>query len=131
PRCPCSRFNLPQFTELARSYGDRIGFGVVVLSPDEYTIEEIQEKMGMDLPVTFDRSLAEACGVYSTPQAVLMDADHKLYYRGNYNKSRYCADRATNYAHMAIDSLLGHHTELHPDRAALVSYGCDLTNCRK
>src|SRR5688572_6777344 len=41
PRCPCSRFNVPQFRALAREYGDRIDFGVVVLSPEHYTEEEI------------------------------------------------------------------------------------------
>jgi hypothetical protein len=129
PKCPCSRFNVPQFRALARTYGDRIRFGVVVLSPDEYSEEEIQEKVGIDVPVSFDRTLAQACGVYSTPQAVLIDADRRLYYRGNYNKSRYCTDKATNYAEFAIDSLLNGHADLKPGLAALTSYGCQLPNC--
>jgi hypothetical protein len=131
PKCPCSRFNIPEFRSLARTYGDRIRFGVVVLSPEEYSEEEIQNKIGLELPISFDRSLANACGVYSTPQAVLIDADSKLYYRGNYNKSRYCTDKATSYAQFAIDSLLNGHADVNPGLAAVTSYGCQLPNCTK
>ena len=55
-----------------------------------YTAKQIQDKFGLDIPVLFDSSLAKACGVYSTPQAVLIDNNQNLYYRGNYNRSRYC-----------------------------------------
>lgn len=131
PKCPCSRFNVPQFRELARTYGDRIDFGVVVMSPEDYSEEEIQDKVGLDVPVSFDRALAQRCGVYSTPQAVLIGSDKKLFYRGNYNKSRYCTDKATNYALMAVDSLLGERTDARFPLAALQSYGCELPNCTK
>jgi hypothetical protein len=131
PRCPCSRFNVPQFRALAREYGDRISFGVVVLAPEEYEVEEIQDKVGLELPVSFDRELAARCGVYSTPQAVLIGADSKLFFRGNYNKSRYCVDKATNYAQMAIDSLLNGQADPLFPIAALKSYGCELPNCTK
>jgi hypothetical protein len=90
PRCPCSRFNVPHFRSLVKSYGERIQFTVVVLDPDSsHTAEEIRDKLGVDVPVSFDRSIALTCGVYSTPQAVLLDAGGILQYRGNYNKSRY------------------------------------------
>jgi hypothetical protein len=69
--------------------------------------------------------------VYSTPQAVLFDGDNKLYYRGNYNKSRFCTDKQTNFAQMAIDSLLSNRTNLITDKAALKSYGCCLPKCTK
>lgn len=129
PDCPCSRFNMPYFKSLVRKYGDRVSFGIVVLNDKSHTAREIQNKFDLDVPVSFDSSIAAACGVYSTPQAVLLDASHHLYYRGNYNKSRYCTDTKTNYAQMAIDSLFGNVSRPAFAAGALKAYGCQLPNC--
>lgn len=130
PDCPCSKFNIPHFRSLVRKYGDKISFAAVIISKDRsHSAEWIREKFGVDVPVLFDASIADSCGVYSTPQAVLIDKDHRLYYRGNYNKSRYCADKNTNYAQMAVDSLLGNHLAYKADKVALKSYGCSLPAC--
>jgi hypothetical protein len=132
PDCPCSRFNIPHFRSLVRKYGDKINFAVVVMHKDaKYSEDKIRDKFELDIPVYFDQSIANTCGVYSTPQAVLIGADQKLYYRGNYNKSRFCSDKNTNFAQMAIDSLLGNHSAFKPGQAALKSYGCSLPYCTK
>ena len=131
PSCPCSKFNIPHFTSLAKKYADQLNFAVVVLSKDKnYSVEDIQEKFKIKIPVSFDAANAKACGVYSTPQAVIID-NGKLYYRGNYNKSRYCVDKQTSFAEMAIDSLFLHKTNPEFTRAALLSYGCTLPECKK
>jgi hypothetical protein len=96
-----------------------------------YPVEDLQDEFGRHIPISFERSLAATCGVYSTPQAVLIDAEGKLFYRGNYNKHRYCTVEATNFARMALDSLLSGSTMNHPEQAALVSYGCALPVCTK
>jgi thiol-disulfide isomerase/thioredoxin len=129
PDCPCSRFNIPYFKSLARKYGDKISFAIVVLNNNEYTAKQIQAKFDVDIPVSFDSTIAAACGVYSTPQAVLLDATRHLYYRGNYNKSRYCTDTRTNYAQMAIDSLFGNVYRPGFSDFALKAYGCRLPVC--
>jgi thiol-disulfide isomerase/thioredoxin len=129
PDCPCSRFNIPYFKSLARKYGDKISFAIVVLNNKAYTAKEIQSKFDVDIPVSFDSTIAAACGVYSTPQAVLLDATHHLYYRGNYNKSRYCTDTRSNYAQMAIDSLFGNISRPIFTGYALKAYGCQLPVC--
>jgi hypothetical protein len=132
PACPCSRFNIPHFKSLVKHYGDKVFFAVVVLSKDgKYTSKEIQDKFDMDIPVLFDSSLAVMCGVYSTPQAVLLDAGHNLYYRGNYNKNRYCTDKNSNYAQMAIDTLLSNNRHPIFNEYALRAYGCELPACTK
>jgi hypothetical protein len=132
PACPCSRFNIPHFKSLVNKYGDKLWFAIVVLSEKaKYTAEEIQDKFDLNIPVFFDKSIADSCGIYSTPQAVIIDAKRQLYYRGNYNKSRFCEDKNTNYAQMAIDSLLNNSIHLITDKAALKSYGCSLPNCTK
>lgn len=132
PSCPCSRFNIKHVQSLIRHYKDKMSFAVVVLSKTQsYTEEEIQDKFGYDIPVSFDASIADICGVYATPQAVILDAGQNLYYRGNYNKSRYCTDKETNYAQMAIDSLLTNEHRPVFSASALKAYGCTLPVCIK
>lgn len=130
PSCPCSKFNIPHFRSLVQEYGQEVSFGVVAMTKTSaYSESEIQGKLDLQIPVAFDSSLALACGVYSTPQAVLLDADGRLYYRGNYNISRYCTNKETNFAQQAIDSLLMNRHRPMFVEAALKSYGCKLPNC--
>ncbi|HEX7845951.1 MAG TPA: hypothetical protein VF476_09145, partial [Chitinophagaceae bacterium] len=132
PDCPCSRFNVSYFKSLVKEYDHKINFAVVALvRKDRYTARDIQRKFDLDIPVVFDSSYAAACGVYSTPQAALINTDQQLYYRGNYNKSRYCTDKKTNYAQMAIDALLFQQEQPRFAAAATKSYGCTLPVCTK
>jgi len=132
PDCPCSRFNIPHVSGLIKKYGDQINFKIVVLNKQkDFTIEEIQKKFDAKIPVYFDENIAKNCGVFSTPQAVLLDGSRKLYYRGNYNKTRYCTNADSNYAQMAIDSLLKQTKSPSFDALALRAYGCSLPKCTK
>ena len=131
PLCPCSRFNIPTVKRLYKLYGAQVNFVIVVMSNRSYTVQEIQDKFDLAIPVVFDRGLALQCGVYSTPQAVLLDARHKLYYRGNYNNSRYCTDEKTNYAKIAIIKLLSGVAPPAFSAIALKAYGCSLPGCKK
>lgn len=131
PDCPCSRFNMTYFKTLVAQYGSRVDFTIVVMNNDRYTEKDILDKYDLHIPVLFDSLVAVRCGVYSTPQAVIVDPAHKLYYRGNYNRSRYCTDTKTNYAQMALDGLLQRRDYLRFDQFALTAYGCRLPNCQK
>ena len=132
PDCPCSRFNIPHVSSLIKEYGDRINFKIVVLNKEKtFTIEEIQQKFDAKIPVYFDENIAKNCGVFSTPQAVLLDASQNLYYCGNYNKTRYCTNADSNYAQMAIDALLKQTKTPSFDALALRAYGCSLPKCTK
>jgi hypothetical protein len=131
PDCPCSRFNIAHFKSLVRQYGNEVDFRIVVMNNSDYTAREIQEKFDIKIPVSFDSTIAVSCGVYSTPQAVIISADHKLYYRGNYNKSRYCTDKKSNYAQIALEGLLHRNSTMVFDRFALTAYGCQLPKCTK
>lgn len=131
PDCPCSRFNMTYFKSLVKEYGDHVDFAIVVMNNDSYTEKEIQDRYSLRIPVIFDSIVALRCGVYSTPQAVILDTGYKLYYRGNYNRSRYCVDPTTNYAQIALDGILRQRTDLRFDRFALTAYGCRLPNCQK
>lgn len=133
PSCPCSKFNVPHFRSLVRDYGSEIDFSVVVMhNKENYTEADLRDLFELDnIPVYFDKAIADSCGVYSTPQAALIDHNGKLFYRGNYNKSRYCTDKGTFYAQMAIDSLLSGANNSITEMAALTSYGCSLPVCTK
>lgn len=126
PACPCSKFNLTHFSSLVKKYQQEIDF-FMVLPTDEH-LETVEAEFGgvLTVLVDADEALAEACGVYATPQAVIIDAKGKLYYRGNYNKTRYCTNSATNYAQLAIDSLLAHKPAPHLGVLATTAYGCEL-----
>jgi thioredoxin-related protein len=131
PDCPCSRFNVDHFKSLVKQYRNQANFEIVVMSNKNYSTKDIQDKFEVTVPVLFDSAIAVACGVYSTPQAVIIESNGRLFYRGNYNRARYCADPKTEYARMALDSLL--HHRLHPlfDLFALKAYGCRLPSCTK
>lgn len=132
PDCPCSRFNVPHFKSLVNQYRGEVNFAMVLMTGDKsYTEKRIHEKYGIDIPVYRDSSIAVATGVYSTPQAVILTSNHTLYFRGNYNKSRYCTNKQTNYAQMSLDSLLHNRQRPILDLFAVRAYGCQLPQCSK
>ena len=131
PNCPCSRFNIAHFKTLVKEYGNKVDFKMVVLSNRNYTAIEMQHKFDVTIPVLFDSSVAAACGVYSTPQAVIIDSNQQLFYRGNYNRSRYCSDKKTEYAKQALDNYFHAGQLAFFDQYALKAYGCTLPKCTK
>ncbi len=131
PDCPCSRFNIKHFGKLIATYGEQVQFYAVLQvreGDQEGAIERFQKRYRLQIPTILDHQerLAERCGVYATPQAVILDKETKLYYRGNYNRARYCTDRRFNYAQMAIDSILDHRPPPIFNTLAAEPYGCEL-----
>ena len=129
PDCPCSRFNITHFKELVRQYGNSVNFAVVLMTDKYYSAEEVKTKFDLTVPVVVDSDIAIKCGVYSTPQAAIINTDSKLYYRGNYNQSRYCTNEKSEYAKMALNGLLQHNQHLVFNQLALKAYGCTLPKC--
>ena len=121
PNCPCSRFNLDHVRALVRAHGAQVRFVAVV---------EGDSKAARDLPMPKvadpDGSIARACGVYSTPQAVLLDTNGRLIYRGNYNTGRYCEGRSTEFARIALENFLAVLPTAAAPAAATTAYGCQL-----
>lgn len=131
PDCPCSKFNFNQFKALLKNYQHQVNFAIVLSTAKPYTEQEIQQRFDITIPVISDSTLAKRVGVYSTPQAVIIKEEGELYFRGNYNKSRYCTDAKSNYAQIALDSLLSHKKLGRLDQYVLTAYGCSLENCVK
>lgn len=108
PACPCSRFNASHVRDLVAAFGDRVTFVAVVQDVEgPEGAKAALERYGLTLPSVADPEgdLAHAFGVYSTPQAVLLDGERRLVFRGNYNTSRYHAARATQFARLALEGL--------------------------
>ncbi|WP_342648591.1 redoxin domain-containing protein [Mucilaginibacter sp. CSA2-8R] len=131
PDCPCSRFNIKHFKTLISTYGDQTNFVVVLMNNSKYSAAQVKEKFNLSVPVIDDAPLAKSCGVYSTPQAAIIDVQGKLYYRGNYNTTRYCTNTKTEFARIALDSLLNHKGPGRFNRLAATAYGCSLPKCIK
>jgi hypothetical protein len=127
PDCPCSRFNIKHFKSLVSEYGDRVQVYAVI--PAYADLDRANNMIDLpEVTVLQDHadSLASACGVYSTPQAVVIDAHQKLFYRGNYNKSRYCTTKESNYAQIALQALVNGGTPPQFSALATQAYGCEL-----
>lgn len=129
PKCPCSRFNVEHVRRLARDYDGRARFVAVLEGKgDAQSLLETFASARLPMSAIPDAkgAVARALGVYSTPQAVILDAQGRLTYRGNYNLSRYCSDSETEFARIALDSLLAAPGQPARTAATLAAYGCPL-----
>lgn len=130
PDCPCSRFNAQHIQSLIRSYGDSVSFVIIV--PTQASVRKAASEFGADLTIIPDPEgiIAKACGVYSTPQAAIIDHTGKLFYRGNYNRSRYCTTKATNFAELSLVALLNNQPSPAFGLLATQAYGCELATSK-
>lgn len=130
PDCPCSKFNITHFNELTLKYKSKVDFYVIVKSDEEnIEIEKIKNEFLGEVKIINDSNnvISDKCGVYSTPQAALLDKDKNLYYRGNYNKSRYCVLPESDYVQIAINSLLDNKKLPVFEKSAVTAYGCAIS----
>lgn len=128
--CPCSRFNIKEFELMVAKYKDQINFLAILQSSDPLNstaTKDFESKYGLGIPTIYDADgkYADNLGIYSTPQAVLVK-DSKIFYKGNYNKARFCTSKNTRFAEMALEALL--NNEAAPDfpLLATIPYGCEL-----
>ncbi len=128
PLCPCSKFNLTTYKQLIKKYGEEFKCFAVVQETTEGIKQadvEYLEALNVTIVADQDQKLAKKLGVYATPQIVLLDAENRLYYRGNYNLARYCTNPNSDYSSMAIQSFLK-DMPLDLPATAFTAYGCSL-----
>jgi hypothetical protein len=129
PECPCTQFNLDHVRGLEQTFGSKVDF-VTVLQSDSDPAESQSEFQSMHLrmPVVYDRGakIGDWVGVYATPQAAILTADGSLYFRGNYNRSRYCTDESTEFVRLALNALVVNRPLPALPAEATVTYGCPL-----
>jgi hypothetical protein len=129
PDCPCSVFNREHMQTLVRRFGDRVTFVALVQgSEDSAALVRSFESWDLPMVVVADPGGRKAAqfGAYSTPQAVIVTPDSHLYFRGNYNLTRYHADPRSEFARIAIESLLDGKPLPAMPSDATVAYGCPL-----
>ncbi|WP_291722789.1 redoxin domain-containing protein [Bernardetia sp.] len=130
PFCPCSKFNIAHINYLVERYGNEIDFYAIIFNDSEYEMEfiDFSEKYNIPIPTILDQNntIAASCGVYSTPQAAIITSEGKLFYKGNYNISRYCNNRDTNFAEQALGALLEGKNPPDFGELANKAYGCEL-----
>jgi hypothetical protein len=130
PDCPCSRFNAKHVKSLIRQFGDSVTMLIVVPNQQDLTKAK-SEFEGSNFIVDDNDAITQACGVYATPQAVIIDHDGKLYYRGNYNRSRYCTSKASNFAELSLVALLNNQPSPMFGLMATQAYGCEWNDPNK
>ncbi|MBX2844237.1 MAG: TlpA family protein disulfide reductase [Flammeovirgaceae bacterium] len=127
--CPCSRFNIKEFQSLVRKYSGQVNFIAVLQTTkeDEGAVKEFKEKYNLGIPILEDPKgkIAKTLGVYSTPQAVVLD-ENKIFYKGNYNKARFCLSSNTKFADLALNALVNQHEPPEFPELATIAYGCEL-----
>lgn len=128
PTCPCSRFNVDHVRSLAARFHDTVTVVAVLADGDPAAMRAAQRSLRLDVPhyVDADRRLAEAVGVYATPQAAILDGDGRIYFVGNYNRTRYCRDRETEFARIALEAVVAGARPPAVAPAAAIAYGCPL-----
>ena len=128
-QCPCTEFNLDHLRKLQSKFKGLVDFVIVLEShADAEGASSEFRSLHLDMPVVYDRrgEVSAALGVYGTPQAAILDTRGRLYFRGNYNRSRYCTGESSEYVRLSL-------IELAADRAApafppeaAITYGCPL-----
>jgi hypothetical protein len=127
--CPCSRFNMNEFERLAHQYKNQVDFFVIIQSEDEDAVKHFDRKYELNVPVVLDKRgiISDKCGIYATPQAVILDKNSAIYFKGNYNKARFCTKKETRFAEIALDYLLKNEPlPLFLQYAVTEPYGCSL-----
>lgn len=131
PDCPCSRFNLDHVRQLVSGFGNDVIFVAVLRDGPRSTLAAKFERLNLGIPAVPDDGLSDAFGIYSTPQAVVLDADGRLHYAGNYNLTRYCRDRETEFARLALEGLRAGRPPPAFRSEATIAYGCPLPPRRR
>ncbi len=126
PECPCSRFNIKELKQIIKEHKDSIEVYLVLEDID--SSYNFTEKYDLNLPVLKDSDgkIADLCGVYSTPQAVVVKPNGTIYYKGNYNIARYCNASKTRFANIALTNLLAGKPLPPFSKKATEAYGCNL-----
>ena len=132
--CPCSRFNIKEFQSLVKKHSNKVDFVAVIQASESNrtAVSEFVKKYDLGIPVIHDTNgeIAEALGVYSTPHAVIIK-NHSVYYKGNYNKARFCLSKNTKFAEQALQALVNGKKLPEFPAVAEIAHGCELPSNNK
>ena len=128
PSCPCSRFNVDHVRALTARFGAELTVVAVLAEGEPGDMQAAYRALRLNVPyyVDADRRLAGSLGVYATPQAAILDGGGRIYFVGNYNRTRYCRDRETEFARLALEAVVAGARPPVVTPAASIPYGCPL-----
>jgi peroxiredoxin len=129
PDCPCSKFNMKEFEALTRKYREQVNFVVVLQCESDDELSAFNSKYNLNVPVIADTKgeISDVCGIYATPQAVILNKNSRIYFKGNYNKSRFCTHTQTRFVEIALDSLVADKPlPVFVQNELTLPYGCEL-----
>jgi hypothetical protein len=128
PSCPCSRFNVDHVRALWSRFGGEVTVVAVLAEGEPSVMRAAYRALALDVPfyVDADHRLADALGVYATPRAAILDGAGRVYFVGNYNRTRYCRERNTEFARIALEAAVAGARSPAMTPAATVAYGCPL-----
>ncbi|MCS7014650.1 MAG: redoxin family protein [Gemmatales bacterium] len=136
--CPMVGNYLPVVADLAKSYKPRnVAFFLVCSNPEE-TIDSLKEmlqeaKVALPLWLDHQQALARATGATLTPQAVILDSQRRLLYRGAIDDQYYARLKprpviTRQHVKAALDEhLQGKPVTVRETRA----YGCEIPSAQK
>ena len=122
--CPVARRYLPVLSAMEKTYRDRgVQFVALNVGPDDTITEMAADAVesGVEFPVVKDLGLrsARALGVSRTPEAVVLDAERVIRYRGRIDDQfRVSGDRAGAVRHSlreALDAVLDGRAVARPE----------------
>jgi protein-disulfide isomerase len=128
PACPCSQFNVAHVRELIAEFEGRVRVVAVLeaTEPAAALAEFSQLHLKCAAVVDANGEIARRAGVYSTPQGVVLDGQDRLYYRGNYNRGRYCTAAESEFVRLSLASCLAYRAPQQFSEAATIALGCEL-----
>jgi hypothetical protein len=128
PACPCSQFNLDHLRELIAKFEGRVCVVAVLEATDQTAALEQFATLNLKCAAVVDAegAIARQAGIYSTPQGVVLDERGRLYYRGNYNRGRYCTAPESEFVRLSLESCLAREPAPKFAPEATVALGCQL-----
>jgi hypothetical protein len=120
---------MKDFESLSKKYSKHVNFYIVLQSDDENAKHDFKRRYELNLPILQDGegAISDICGIYSTPQAVILNENSVVYFKGNYNKSRFCTRKETRYVEIALDSLIQNKPlPMFVQNELTLPYGCSL-----
>jgi hypothetical protein len=117
--CGCSRFNQDHLWELSRKFGRTVRIVEIIEGTDKKGLDSPSETL-----LDPEAKWAKACGVFSTPQAVILDRNGRIAFSGNFNVGRFCADAQTQFARIALEAVAQGKPVPPMPAVATTPYGC-------
>jgi hypothetical protein len=125
PDCGCSRFNQDHLWELSREFGSSVRIIEVIEGPNSDGLTSPGETW-----IDSTGEFARKCGIYSTPQAVVLNQRGILAFSGNFNSTRFCADPQSQFVRIALEAVVARQPIPRMPLSATTPYGCAIPRGR-